>query len=657
MANNESRKLMVDVVARIDKLEKAMKRGAQVTDQQMGKVEKRARTMVVRVDKQFTDLAKTAGKGFLAGFATIGVGGIAAAVQNVTRSFADLGREAKTAGVNVEDFQRWRYVADQNRIGIDAMIDGFKELNLRADEYVATGKGSAAESFQRIGMSPAEVKERIKDPSAFMLELIDRTRRLKDTAAGVRIFDELLGGSGGEQFVRLIEQGRSGISATIDEANKMGIVFDESWIKRAEEIDRKFLAISTTVGVTLKTAIVDAVSALQGFISQWNDLNSKSVSGITAELDLLSKRKAQLEKQSGTTEDSILGIIGKDAATELGHVSSEMERLNGELQRRKDIVLTTPEQPPVKPIIPPDTKKKGKSDEEKARDKATKAAERERKAVTDLIADLQFEASLVGKTAVEKEKMIALRHAGAAATDAERKQIEQLVETTYKQTEAWEANQQRLLEINDTAREATGSLIQGMLNGENAAQSLANALGNVADRLLNDVLDAIFQVNKAGGGGILGGLLGMIGGGGSVDPWAGLRGFDRGGYTGPGGVKQPAGVVHKGEVVWSQNDVRKAGGVGTVEAMRRGVRGYDVGGAPGLQSFRAPAMPVLQAARQPKEVRVQPQINISIAANGDETIRALVMDGVNQGLRQYDKSGPMRFARDSKQVSRRGLVR
>ena len=37
MANNESRKLMVDVVARIDKLEKAMKRGAQVTDQQMGR--------------------------------------------------------------------------------------------------------------------------------------------------------------------------------------------------------------------------------------------------------------------------------------------------------------------------------------------------------------------------------------------------------------------------------------------------------------------------------------------------------------------------------------------------------------------------------------------------------------------------------------------
>lgn len=28
--------------------------------------------------------------------------------------------------------------------------------------------------------------------------------------------------------------------------------------------------------------------------------------------------------------------------------------------------------------------------------------------------------------------------------------------------------------------------------------------------------------------------------------------FDQGGYTGPGGVKQAAGIVHKGEVVFSQ---------------------------------------------------------------------------------------------------------
>ncbi|MUZ73335.1 hypothetical protein GOZ90_11645 [Agrobacterium vitis] len=59
------------------------------------------------------------------------------------------------------------------------------------------------------------------------------------------------------------------------------------------------------------------------------------------------------------------------------------------------------------------------------------------------------------------------------------------------------------------------------------------------------------------------------------------NGFDGGGFTGAGGRKEPAGVVHKGEVVWSQDDVARAGGAATVDAMRLGYRGYDKGGVVG----------------------------------------------------------------------------
>jgi hypothetical protein len=47
-------------------------------------------------------------------------------------------------------------------------------------------------------------------------------------------------------------------------------------------------------------------------------------------------------------------------------------------------------------------------------------------------------------------------------------------------------------------------------------------------------------------------------------------GFSNGGYTGAGGVNDPAGTVHKGEIVWSQADIRKFGGVASVEALRNG---------------------------------------------------------------------------------------
>lgn len=66
------------------------------------------------------------------------------------------------------------------------------------------------------------------------------------------------------------------------------------------------------------------------------------------------------------------------------------------------------------------------------------------------------------------------------------------------------------------------------------------------------------------------GAAAIVGGTALVAAFALLGGFSEGGYTGAGGKYQAAGVVHKGEVVWSQADIQRAGGVATVEAMRKG---------------------------------------------------------------------------------------
>ncbi len=47
------------------------------------------------------------------------------------------------------------------------------------------------------------------------------------------------------------------------------------------------------------------------------------------------------------------------------------------------------------------------------------------------------------------------------------------------------------------------------------------------------------------------------------------QGFAEGGYTGKGGKYEFAGAVHKGEIVWSQDDIRRWGGVNLVENMRK----------------------------------------------------------------------------------------
>jgi len=93
-----------------------------------------------------------------------------------------------------------------------------------------------------------------------------------------------------------------------------------------------------------------------------------------------------------------------------------------------------------------------------------------------------------------------------------------------------------------------------------------------------------FVVEKVINEGLIGAfntVAGFIDPGGGVlkklDPVKLPPGFADGGYTGPGGKYQPAGIVHAGEVVWSQADIARWGGVGVVEALRN-AKGYAKGG-------------------------------------------------------------------------------
>lgn len=108
-----------------------------------------------------------------------------------------------------------------------------------------------------------------------------------------------------------------------------------------------------------------------------------------------------------------------------------------------------------------------------------------------------------------------------------------------------------------------------ILRSGNVGEEIGYRFRDAAFNQLEQVLSTLFS-NMASGGGWFSKLTSAM-----------LPGFDSGGYTGPGGVKQAAGIVHKGEVVWSQRDVARAGGVAAVEAMRKGMPGYAQGGVVG----------------------------------------------------------------------------
>ncbi|UWQ40059.1 hypothetical protein K3718_10780 [Leisingera aquaemixtae] len=188
--------LIVQLEARTDKLEKGLQRANRAQRRAAQQMEARAKQSA---EKLRTTYGK-AGDSILATFKRLGpgiagglvggltVGALASVTNNlgqIVTQTAQIGDEAKRAGVSVRALQEWSYVGKQNRIGIDQIVDGLKELNIQADEFILTGKGTGAEAFARLGFSAEQLKMKLKDPSELLLEIIGRMERL-DVASRIR---------------------------------------------------------------------------------------------------------------------------------------------------------------------------------------------------------------------------------------------------------------------------------------------------------------------------------------------------------------------------------------------------------------------------------------------------------------------------------------
>lgn len=148
-----------------------------------------------------------------------------------------------------------------------------------------------------------------------------------------------------------------------------------------------------------------------------------------------------------------------------------------------------------------------------------------------------------------------------------------------------------LQDARGTVTDALTGFASDIRRGTKPMEAFTNAFGRITDRLTSTALDSLVAgAFRSGGSG--GGIMSLFGGGSNAVSTGGISpipGFDDGGFTGQGGRLDPAGVVHRGEVVWSQTDVARYGGPHVVDRMRRGLAGYAAGGLAGWASSNPPA--------------------------------------------------------------------
>lgn len=254
------------------------------------------------------------------------------------------------------------------------------------------------------------------------------------------------------------------------------------------------------------------------------------------------------------------------------------------------------------------------------------------------------ELATVGLGNVEREKARALVEATAAAqkdhaaglretatlTAAEREKILGLAEATAKWKDEAKQVREAMEFASDLAKDAFKGLISDLIAGKNATEALTSAVQKLANKLADKAIDSLFDslIGK-GGGNVFGALFGGGGGGSALSSGTGGL-YAKGGYTGRGGKNVPAGVVHRGEYVFSKDAVRRLG-VGNLEALHRG---YASGGAVGIPSPMSPRIPAL-GGRSGGGMRVvinnnaagQVQASAQQQPNGDLSVMIAAVEG------------------------------
>ncbi len=191
--------------------------------------------------------------------------------------------------------------------------------------------------------------------------------------------------------------------------------------------------------------------------------------------------------------------------------------------------------------------------------------------------------------AYEESRLLqAAMQAGIPLTDELRNSVRALAAGYTDAANAIDNAADRMRETEDQMRRveeaARGAFVGFVTGAKSANEAASQLLRTLGEMLLNKAFTSLFGKFFQPGGAL-----------------SGILGFERGGYTGQGAKTEPAGVVHRGEYVFSKK-ATDAIGVGQLEWLHRTAKGYAAGGlvaaAPDAPAAPAPAATPRSAAPQ-----------------------------------------------------------
>lgn len=309
--------------------------------------------------------------------------------------------------------------------------------------------------------------------------------------------------------------------------------------------------------------VVEALGGKDGKVSYLGGaLTIESTVKSADKLNDITAKRLDLEKQIAEIKANPMNVLGQ---AEVRQLEGQIKGLQEEAAKLAPTAVQTAlektklEYPSTAPIIESggsgkkftpvditDPKYKADSGKEKKQkkqreDEYEREVDQIQKRTTALQAETAAQAGLnplindygfaVEFARAKQDLLTAAQEAGVKITPELTKSIEGLaagyanaVVASEQLAEKQDEIRQRAEEAMATAKDVTRGIIDGFVEGASAADILADSLKKIGNALIDDVLNSVFKVNNAagGGGGFLSGLFSLFSGGKSYFPSAPL---------------------------------------------------------------------------------------------------------------------------------------
>ncbi|MBC2886485.1 tape measure protein [Ochrobactrum sp. CM-21-5] len=602
-----------------------------------------------------------------------------------------------------------------------------------ADKSARREIAQLIEDFKTFQISASDAQKKLADigntnVSMGVVELLDKVRESVSGISQLQAYSTRFGNEL-EANVGKVGEEILGLKGMLQETASVGVISQEQYNELSKLIDE--FAKTGRGADTLKqrlTEIGDGKPSFDWLHGQFDSLITKMLVVIKTAQD--AGRAMQMAYPVGVPdeakatssandpyivqrkkENTAAADFEKNATRRAGLTKDQLAletKLADVRKRLQAEGVTTPDEAMVKRIA--DAELAG----EKARSKEGKKPKDVKKstdqkidsdiqAVKDRTAALAAEAEMVGKSTAEQEKRriaMDLEQAALAKLKDEaikkgqkdlsnikisadqRAQIDQVAEAYGREAAALQLVEDRQRRSEQAANDFYGSFKSSTIGAITGANSLADALKNIGNRLadlfLNAGFDALFKPSSGGmSGGAFGGFFNSIGSLIGLKDGGQIPGYDSGGrIRGPGGPRDDKVLLwgSNGEFVMNAAATQKW--LPILEAMNAGKlpQRRDGGGigfsAPRISSAPIPVPSIPSVAQLAGNSSVDnsrtdnsvsgPTINVTVnGATGNAEVAAMVQEGLAKGMMAWQRSPQFANAvsQGVKQANSRGMLR